>query len=97
MDEGQIVVDSITPMRLRDITNELARESGFLNVKDLLETAQHGRGKNVYVIRFHYLPPGAWDVTRTESNTKPQSSTRSQLLRRIRRSAPPREIDDDNA
>ena len=48
MDEGQIVVDSITPIRLRDITNELARESGFLNVKDLLETAKHGRGKNVY-------------------------------------------------
>ena len=71
MDEGQIVVDSITPMRLRDITNKLARESGFLNVKDLLETARHGRGKNVYVVRFHYLPAGAWDVPRTESNNQP--------------------------
>ena len=97
MDEGQIVVDSITPMRLRDITNELARESGFLNVKDLLETAKHGRGKNVYVVRFHYLPAGAWDVPRTESNTQPQSRTSSQLLRLIRRSASPRLADDDNA
>ena len=97
MDEGQIVVDSITPMRLRDITNELARESGFLNVKDLLETAKHGRGKNVYLVRFHYLPAGAWDVARTESNTPPRSRTNSQLLRRIRRSASPRLADDDNA
>ena len=65
MDEGQIVVDSITPIRLRDITHDLARESGFLNVKDLLDTARHGRGKNVYLIRFHYLRPGAWDTPGT--------------------------------
>jgi hypothetical protein len=62
MDEGHVVVDSILPMRLKDITNELARESGFLDVKDLLKIAKHGRGKNVYLIRFHYLRPGAWDV-----------------------------------
>ena len=62
MDEGQIVVDSITPIRLKDITSDLARESGFSSVKDLLETAKHGRGDNVYLIRFHYLPPGGWDV-----------------------------------
>jgi hypothetical protein len=60
MDDGHIVVDSIERIRLRDITKDLARESGFDNVKDLLETAKHGSGKNVYLIRFHYLPPGAW-------------------------------------
>ena len=64
MDEGHIVVDSIAPFRVRDITYELARESGFDTVKDLLETAKHGSGKKVYLIRFHYLPPGAWDVPR---------------------------------
>jgi hypothetical protein len=62
MDEGQIVVDSIVPIRLRDITRELARESGFANKKDLLEVARHGSGSIVYLIRFHYLPPGGWDV-----------------------------------
>ena len=62
MDDGHIVVDSITPVRLKDITSDLARESGFSSVKDLLETAKHGRGDNVYLIRFHYLPPGGWDV-----------------------------------
>jgi hypothetical protein len=62
MDDGHIVVDSITPMRLRDITRDLARESGFDSVKDLLSVAKHGRGNKVYLIRFHYLPPGAWDI-----------------------------------
>lgn len=60
MDEGQIVVDSIIPMSIDDITHDLARESGFGSVEELLETAKHGRGRNVYLIRFRYLPPGAW-------------------------------------
>ena len=53
------------------IARELARESGFLSVKDLLGTAKHGRGNKIYLIRFHYLPPGGWDVSRTGSNTQP--------------------------
>src|SRR3989442_438813 len=61
VDEGQIVVDSIMPMRLADITSDLARGSGFSSVKDLLETARHGPGDKVYLIRLHYLPPGAWE------------------------------------
>src|ERR1044072_2677975 len=71
MDDGHIVVDSIVPIRLRNITRDLARESGFPSVKDLLETARHGPGNKVYLIRFHYLRPGAWDVPRTDSNTQP--------------------------
>ncbi len=62
MDDGQIVVDSIVPIDIADITDDLARESGFSNVKELLQIAKHGRGDNVYLIRFHYLRPGAWDV-----------------------------------
>ena len=62
MDDGHIAVDSIEPIRLRDITYDLARESGFQSVKDLLDIARHGAGRNVYLIRFHYLPPGAWDA-----------------------------------
>jgi hypothetical protein len=61
MDDGHIVVDSIEPMIVDDITYDLARESGFESVDDLLETAKHGKGEKVYLIRFHYLPPGAWD------------------------------------
>lgn len=64
MEDGHIVVDSIQPIDLDDITYDLARESGFDSVNDLLATAKHGRGKNVYLIRFHYLPAGAWDTPR---------------------------------
>lgn len=70
MDDGHIVVDAITPIRIRDITPDLARESGFGSVKELLEVARHGRGRNVYLIRFHYLRPGAWDSPRTPSNSR---------------------------
>ena len=62
MDEGHIVVDSIVPIRIAAITDDLARESGFDSVKDLLKIARHGRGHNVYLIRFRYLRPGAWDT-----------------------------------
>jgi hypothetical protein len=62
MDDGHVVVDSIATITLGDITYDLARESGFQSVEDLLRIAKHGRGDNVYLIRFHYLPPGAWDT-----------------------------------
>jgi hypothetical protein len=35
----------------------LARESGFLGIIDLLKVAKHGKGDNIYLIRFHYVPP----------------------------------------
>jgi hypothetical protein len=62
MGEGQIVVDSIVPIDVTDITYDLARESGFSSVEELLQIARHGSGDHVYLIRFHYLPPGGWDV-----------------------------------
>jgi hypothetical protein len=63
MDDGHVVVDSIQPIEMTDITDDLARESGFAGVEDLLRIAKHGRGENVYLIRFHYLPPGGWETT----------------------------------
>ena len=62
MDEGHIVVDSIAPITVSDVTYDLARESGFESVGELLRIARHGSGRNVYLIRFHYLPPGGWDA-----------------------------------
>lgn len=58
MDEGEIEVDSISPIGLPDITPELARESGFLGVLDLLKVAKHGKGEKIYLIRFHFVPAG---------------------------------------
>jgi hypothetical protein len=61
MDDGKIVVDSIESITEKDITHDLARESGFDSVEALLAIARHGSGRNVYLVRFHYLPPGGWD------------------------------------
>jgi hypothetical protein len=66
MDDGHIVVDSIESITLKQITYDLARESGFESVDDLLHIAKHGPGDQVYLIRFHYLPPGAWDTPRRQ-------------------------------
>jgi hypothetical protein len=65
MDDGHIVVDSVEEITIKDITHDLAREGGFQSVDDLLKIAKHGPGQNVYLVRFHYLQPGAWDKKAT--------------------------------
>ena len=62
MDDGHIVVNSIEPISIKELTHDLARESGFDSVNELLGVAKHGSGNKIYLIRFHYLPPGAWDI-----------------------------------
>ena len=57
MEEGEIEIDSIQPIGLPDITPQLARASGFLGILDLLKVAKHGPRENIYLIRFHYIPP----------------------------------------
>lgn len=86
MDEGHIVVDSVASIETADITDDLARESGFNSADDLIQTASHGGGNNVYLIRFHYLAPGAWDVPASRSAVDEDRKT---LLRRIRSSTSP--------
>lgn len=51
---GWVVVDSIAPIALADVTGAMARRAGFAGVVDLLKTARHGPGTNVYFITFHY-------------------------------------------
>ena len=62
LDDGSIVVDSIERIRLKDVTVDLARESGFASVAALLDVARHGSGRLVFLVRFHYVPPGGWSV-----------------------------------
>jgi len=54
MDEGQIVVTSIIEIEFDDISEQMAKSSGFLNRLDLLKTAKHGSGSIIYFIRFYY-------------------------------------------
>lgn len=63
--DGHIVVDSMKTISMDEITDDLAVKSGFQDVEDLLKTAKHGSGENVYLIRFHYVPEGAWDPVRS--------------------------------
>ena len=81
MDDGHIVVDSIEEIRLRDITYDLARESGFDSVDDLLSVAKHGPGRNVYLIRFHYLAPGAWDTKSYDGGVSPAGPQKRSRIR----------------
>jgi hypothetical protein len=69
MGEGEIEIESITPIGFPD-TPELARESGFLGVLDLLKVAKHGRGNNIYLIRFHYVPRRAKRVHQPKKSKK---------------------------
>ena len=96
-EEGAIEVDSVLPISLGDITPELARESGFKGVIDLLKTAKHGRGENIYLVRFHYLSAGRGAPVPSQAG--PRSPTAHQItplllasrrpLRRTTLKAPP--------
>lgn len=78
MDEGHIEVDSILPITLADITPTLARESGFKGVVDLLDVAKHGRGENVYLVTFHYVPPkSSVPASRGSTRARGHSQTRA--------------------
>ncbi len=59
MPPGQIVVTKLSEISLADITPELARESGFSGVVELLKIAKHGAGRRVFLVEFRYVGPGA--------------------------------------
>jgi hypothetical protein len=44
-------------MSLEEITPELARESGFAGLVNLLKTAKHGPGRRVFLVEFRYVKP----------------------------------------
>lgn len=54
LDGGSVEVTSIHEISLSDITEDMARASGFLGRVDLLKTAKHGRGTHIFFIQFHY-------------------------------------------
>ena len=51
---GHIEVTHLTEVDLADITDELARETGFDSLADLLSVARHGRGERVFLVEFQY-------------------------------------------
>ena len=89
MDDGHVVVESIEQIHQKAITQKLARESGFDNVEHLLQFAKHGKGENIFLIRFHYLRPGQWDApvdwSTPAARTRPRArSTELRPKKRVR-------------
>ena len=54
MGEGWVVVEDIREIAVEAVTGEMARDSGFAGLVDLLKTAKHGSGNRVFLVRFHY-------------------------------------------
>jgi hypothetical protein len=54
---GKILVTKIFEVSLAEVTPELARQSGFVGLVDLLKVAKHGSGRRTFVIEFRYLQP----------------------------------------
>ncbi len=52
---GWIEVESIKEIGLVGVTEEMAVESGFNSVAELLATARHGRGERVFVVTFQFV------------------------------------------
>ena len=57
---GWIHVTSVREIELGDISADLARRGGFKDADDLLATAKHGPGENVYLVEFDYREDPAW-------------------------------------
>ena len=51
---GEILVTKVFEVSLAEVTPELARQSGFVGLVDLLKVARHGPGRLVFVIEFRY-------------------------------------------
>jgi len=54
LDPGEVIVTSVREINFDDISESMARESGFASLDELLQTAQHGTGHHIYYIRFYF-------------------------------------------
>src|SRR6476659_5702983 len=90
---GQIEIDSIQPIEWSDITPQLARESGFNGVVDLLKIAKHGSGVNVYLVKFHRVSARAAVKGKTAALRKAPSGDKQRLrIAKILRALPEAEV-----
>ena len=57
--DGHIEITGLTEIDLADVTDVIARESGFPTLDALMETARHGRGERVFLVEFMFEPSGS--------------------------------------
>src|SRR4051812_37920805 len=56
---GEVEVTGLREMAPAEITDGLARRTGFADAEDLLGVAKHGPGWRVFLVSFTYRPPRA--------------------------------------
>jgi hypothetical protein len=54
--DGHIEVTRLQEIDLADVSEAMARESGFPTLEALMETARHGRGERVFLVDFVFVP-----------------------------------------
>ncbi|PZQ56848.1 MAG: hypothetical protein DI570_20455 [Phenylobacterium zucineum] len=57
--DGQIEVTRLQEVDLDDISEAMARESGFESLEALMKTARHGRGERVFIVDFVFVSDSA--------------------------------------
>ena len=85
---GAIEIDSVQPIEWSDITPELARESGFGGVVDLLKIAKHGSGRNVYLVRFHRVRASTAKAKRALARRAPSGDSQRKRIVKIVKGLP---------
>ena len=86
---GPIEIDAVKPITWPDITPELARETGFSGVVDLLKIAKHGSGANVYLVRFHVVKaPKAAKKTHAAVRKSPTGNLQRKRIVKILKTLP---------
>ena len=55
LEDGRIEVTSVREISWEDLTDKLARDTGFNNLIDMMKTAKHGCGQHIYYVRFRYV------------------------------------------
>lgn len=53
--DGHVEVRRLQEIDLSDVTEALARETGFESLRALMETARHGRGERVFLVDFVFV------------------------------------------
>lgn len=54
---GEIEVTRLFEIELADVTSQLAQQTGFAGVVELLKVAKHGAGRRVFLVEFRYIGP----------------------------------------
>ena len=57
--DGSIEITGLTEIDLADVTETMARETGFGSLAALMETARHGRGERVFRVEFEFEASGS--------------------------------------